>query len=168
MNRGRANVGEHCWTCEAHAYTSTRLFSVCLPVRSQGVGVLHSRLPASLFEHVSMGQDRNPPTQRTTLCVFFVLSGPLCVIIKETGLSPLARTFTRTWVFLKRFHIQALRSLCLIPLTSVTSFFNFVCNFTCDISFLLRVFQRVFSALQGATCADSRTHADASSSSLTN
>ena len=31
-------------------------------VRTQGVGVSHSLLPASLFEHMLMGQARNPPT----------------------------------------------------------------------------------------------------------
>ena len=36
-----------------------------------------SRLPASLFERLSMGQARNPPTQRTTLHASSVLSRPL-------------------------------------------------------------------------------------------
>ena len=54
------------------------------------------------------------------LCVYTVLSCPIwpcyhrmCVIAKETGLSPLARTCSRTWIFLRRLHILALRSLCL-------------------------------------------------------
>ena len=44
---------------------------ICLRAcsHSQGVGVLLSLLPASLFEHLSMGQARNPPTLATTLCV---------------------------------------------------------------------------------------------------
>ena len=52
------------------------------------------------------------------LCVYPVLSCPLwpcnhrmCVIAKETGLSPLARTCSRTWICLRRLHIWALRSL---------------------------------------------------------
>ena len=36
-----------------------------------------SLLPASLFEHMSMGQVCHPPTQWTTLCVQSVLSCPL-------------------------------------------------------------------------------------------
>ena len=58
------------------------------------------------------------------LCVSPVLSCPLwpcnhrmCVIAKETGQSPLARTYSRTWVSLRRLHIQAL-SLCLTPFKS--------------------------------------------------
>ena len=86
------------------------LILICLRAcpHAQGVGVLLSLLPASLFEHLSMGQTCNPPTQRTTLSVLSVLSCPLwpcshrmCVIAKETGLSPLARTCSRTWIFSK-------------------------------------------------------------------
>ena len=58
------------------------------------------------------------------LCVSPVLSCPLwpcnhrmCVIAREIGLSPLARTCSRTWVFLRRLPIQAL-SLCLTPFNS--------------------------------------------------
>ena len=58
------------------------------------------------------------------LCVSPVLSCPLwpcnhrmCVIAREFGLSPLARTCSRTWVFLRRLHIWAL-SLCLTPFKS--------------------------------------------------
>ena len=61
------------------------------------------------------------PTHRhkgTTLSVQSVLSCPLwpcahrmCVIAKETGLSPLAGTCSRTWAFLRRLHIQAHRFL---------------------------------------------------------
>ena len=46
------------------------------------------------------------------LCVSPVLSCPLwpcnhrmCVIAREIGLSPLARTCSKTWVFLRRLHI---------------------------------------------------------------
>ena len=51
----------------------------CLFVRTQGVGVSHSLLPASLFEHMSMGQARNPPTLGTTLCVSRALMPTLAV-----------------------------------------------------------------------------------------
>ena len=46
---------------------------------TQGVGVSVSRLPASLFEHLSMGQARNPPTLGTTLCVSRALMPTLAV-----------------------------------------------------------------------------------------
>ena len=43
----------------------------------------------------------------------------MCVTAaNETGLSPLARTCSRTWTFRRRLHIWALRSLCLTPFTS--------------------------------------------------
>ena len=94
-------------------------------VRTQGVGVSRSRLPTSLFEHLSMGQASHPPTKGTTLSVSSVLSCPLwpcahrmCVIAKETGLSPLASTCSRTWAFLRCLHISAHRFLCLTPFTS--------------------------------------------------
>ena len=72
---------------------------LCLPcfqhASSQGVGVLRSFSPTSLFEHMSMGQARNPPQHWITLRVYPVLLCPLwpcfhrmCVITKETGLSP--------------------------------------------------------------------------------
>ena len=48
-------------------------------VRTQGVGVSHSLLPASLFEHMSMSQARNPPTLGTTLCVSRALMPTLAV-----------------------------------------------------------------------------------------
>ena len=51
-----------------------------------------------------MGHARNPPTLWTTLRVYPVLLCPLCpcyhrmcVIARRTGLSPLARTCSRTW-----------------------------------------------------------------------
>ena len=56
------------------------------------------KLPTSLFEHRSTFQARNPPTQRTTLSTWSVLSRPLwpcyhrtCVMChrQDTGLSPL-------------------------------------------------------------------------------
>ena len=40
----------------------------------QAVGVLRSPLPTFLFKHLSMGQVRKPPTQRTTLSSWSVLS----------------------------------------------------------------------------------------------
>ena len=49
-----------------HIYKNMRRVSEHFPF-SQAVGVLRSLLTASLFEHPSMGQARNPPTQRTTL-----------------------------------------------------------------------------------------------------
>ena len=83
---------------------NTRELPVSACPHSQGVGVLLSLLSASLFEHVSMGQARNPPTLWTTLCVYPVLARPpwpwnhrICAIAKETGLSPLAGTCSGTW-----------------------------------------------------------------------
>ena len=83
------------------------------------------------------------------LCVSPVLSCPLwpcnrrmCVITKETGQSPLARTCSRTWVFLRRLHILAL-SLCLTP-SQKTTIQKIGDNSSGD-RCLLRVFQpRVF------------------------
>ena len=46
---------------------NTRELPVSACSRPQGVGVFFSLLPTSLFEHVSMGQARNPPTHWTTL-----------------------------------------------------------------------------------------------------
>ena len=75
-----------------------------------------------------MGQARNLPTQRTTLCVQPVLCCPLwpcdhrmCVIAKGTGLSPLARTCSRIWTFPRRLHVSAHHDLDLRPFTSETS-----------------------------------------------
>ena len=48
-------------------------------VRTQGIGVLRSHLPTSLFEHLSMGQARNPPTLGTTLCLSRALLPTLAV-----------------------------------------------------------------------------------------
>ena len=83
-----------------------RVLDGSLFVRTQGVGVLRSHLPTSLFEHLSMGQASHPPTWGTTLSVQSVLSCPLwpcahrvCVIAKETGLSPMARTCSKTRAF---------------------------------------------------------------------
>ena len=70
---------------------------------SQEVGVLRSLLPTSLFEHLSMGQARHPSTQQDdTLCVIralvptFAVQPPHVCHRLETGLSPLARTCSRT------------------------------------------------------------------------
>ena len=41
---------------------------------------------------------------------------------QETGLSLWARTYSKTWVFLERLHMQAHRSNCWKPLTSLASF----------------------------------------------
>ena len=73
---------------------------------SQGVGVLRSLLPTSLFEHLSMGQVVHPPTQGTTLNEVRALTPPLPVQPphvchrQETGQSPQARTCSRTWSFM--------------------------------------------------------------------
>ena len=91
------------------------LIKICLRGCSlaQGVGVLRSLLPASLCRAHVDGPSF-PPTDAVdhTLRVKPVLSCPtwpcnhrMCVIAKETGLSPLARTCSRTWVFLRRHHI---------------------------------------------------------------
>ena len=61
-------------------------------VASQVVGVLRSLLPACLFEHLSMSQARNPPTQRITSDAWSALSCPywpcccrMCVIAERLG-----------------------------------------------------------------------------------
>ena len=58
------------------------LVQLCLSAcsHSQVVGVLLSLLPTSLFEHLSMGQGRNPPTLETTLCVSRALMPTLAVL----------------------------------------------------------------------------------------
>ena len=71
--------------------------------------------PRPCSEHVSMGQSIRPHTQGTT-SLRSPCSRPLwacyhrmCVIAKDTGLSPQARSCSRTSYFscLRRFHIQA-------------------------------------------------------------
>ena len=70
----------------------------------QRVGVLLSRLTSSLLKHMPMGQACNPPTRWTdhTVCVVRGLQptlafSPLHVCHRqETGLSPLARTCSKT------------------------------------------------------------------------
>ena len=72
---------------------------------------------------------RNPPIQRTTnrvqpraLVPTLVVSLPhVCVFAKGTGLSPLARTCSKIWTFLKRLHIWAHHLPNLRPFTSETS-----------------------------------------------
>ena len=59
---------------------------------------------------------------------------------------------------ISRLHIQALRSLCLIPLTSVTSL-EILAIISLRHGFLSRVFQRLCSAPPGAIRTQSRTHA---------
>ena len=69
--------------------------------------------PRPCFDHLSTGQACNSPTKRTTLrvypvyaCPFWPLNHRMCVIAKETGLSPLARTCSITWTFLGRLHVD--------------------------------------------------------------
>ena len=79
----------------------------------QGVGVLRSCLPASLFEHLSMDKARSRPTQWTTnsACspcshAHFDRFTTACVS-SPTGLSSLACRCSRTWPFLRRLNILA-------------------------------------------------------------
>ena len=99
--------------------------SFCLPVRSHGVGVLRSCLPASLCRAPIHGPSSEPTdTKGHTHCVSRALMPTLAVLPRhvchrrETGLSPLARTCSRTWVCPRRLHIKAHRVLCLIAFTS--------------------------------------------------
>ena len=96
----------YCVICGAgvNVFSFWALLSLCLTVSSsfraacsfsEGVGVLRSRLPASLFEHASGGgQALHPPTLWTTHCAVCALMPPepcnnrMCVIAKETGQSP--------------------------------------------------------------------------------
>ena len=72
----------------------------------QGVGVSRSTLPASLFEHPSMSQAFNPPTQTTQRCEVralmpnVALSPPHVCHRRRTGLSSWARTCSKRWSFL--------------------------------------------------------------------
>ena len=80
--------------------------------------------PRPCVEHQSVSQAFHSPTPRETCIVQFVLwpcCYRMCVIAKETGQSPLARTRSKTWTFLKRLHVKARRLLCRRPLTSETS-----------------------------------------------
>ena len=76
--------------------------SLDVPVRSQWVGVSQSPLPASLFEHLSMGTAVRPPTQRNrtrdekfvhskydvrALMPLYPGDHRMCVVAKGTGLS---------------------------------------------------------------------------------
>ena len=102
-------------------------------------------------------QARNPPTQRTTLCVQPVLCCPLwpcdhrmCVIAKGTGLSPLARTCSRIWTFLRRLHVSVHHFLYLRPFTWETSIQKLAIIFPCKHGCSRCVLQCVFSAPPGA------------------
>ena len=67
-------IAAHSKVCCEHSRPRSSLFL------SQGVGVLRSLLPASLFEHLSMGQACNSSTQRDhTLCVSRALMPTLAV-----------------------------------------------------------------------------------------
>ena len=81
-----------------------------------------------------------------------------CASSPGDWLSSKARSSSKIRVFLQRFHIQALRSLCLMPLTSVTSL-EILAIISLRHRFLSRVFQRLCSAPPGATCTQSRTRA---------
>ena len=94
------------------------------PVSSQGVGVLRSLVPTSLFECMSMGQARNPSTQRDhTLCnpCFSCPLWPcyhrMCVIARRLGsLHWLAHAAGHGYV-LTHLHIWSHRFLCLTSFT---------------------------------------------------
>ena len=81
------------------------LFLFCLPVRSQGVWASLCRAPVD--------EPGFPPTDAKdhTLCVVRALMPTSAALPphvchrQETGLSPLARTCSKTWVFLQRLHI---------------------------------------------------------------
>ena len=126
---------------------------------SQGVGVLLSLLPASLFEHVSMGQARNPTdTVEHTLCVSRARTPILAVqpphvchrqrdwavsigshMQQDMGISSAPPHLGAAFPLFDAVHVRKPRSkkLAMIPLTH---------------SGHLCVSQSVFSAPQGATC----------------
>ena len=71
-----------------------------------GVGVLRSLLPASLFEHLSMGQANNPPTRSTTVlrspfshCPRWPRGHRIVCCRRGTGLSSWSHTSRNTWTF---------------------------------------------------------------------
>ena len=83
-----------CFAC-LHTRTSTTSPDLALSSRlfpRPRVWVSRSLLPTYLFEHLSMGQARNPPTQWTTSSAWSVLSWPqwpyrcrTCVIAERLG-----------------------------------------------------------------------------------
>ena len=81
----------------------------------KGSGSSRSPLPASLFEHASIGQANNRTTQRTTQhCEVRALTPPSSVYPPHachrqgTGQSPTARTRSRTWATLQRLRVSAI------------------------------------------------------------
>ena len=88
----------------------------------KGVGVSRSLLPTSSFQALVDGPCF-PPTDMWdhTWSVVRALMPTLAVLPRavrhrrETGMSPLARTFSRTWTILRRLQVWAVRSLCLTP-----------------------------------------------------
>ena len=78
-------------------------------------GTSRSPLPASLFEHASIGQANNQTTQRTTQhCEVRALMPPSSVYPPHvchrqgTGQSPTARTCSRTRATLQRLRVSAI------------------------------------------------------------
>ena len=98
---------------------------LCLFVHKVSGSHVHV-LPASLSEHLSMDYFLNPLTQKySTLTVVRALMPSLAALPpnvrhrQQTGLSLLARTYSKTWVFLERLQMHAHRSRCWKPLTSL-------------------------------------------------
>ena len=104
-----------------HLDLSSRLFTL---TRGRGLTLTFARV--LVRAHVDGPGSQPTDAVDHTSCVSRALLMPplrpcnhrMCVIAKETGQSPQARTCSRTWTFLRRLHIWALRSLRLTPFKS--------------------------------------------------
>ena len=141
--------------CVSLSYVFVDL-SPCLHV-AQEVGSYVSVCRRPCLEHQSMGQALNPLTSEDhTSCVSPCshapsdLEQPHVCHRQKTGLSPLARTRSWTWSFLKRSHIWTHRFLCLTSFTSEHHDPQNCRNF--PVRHHVWVLQRVFSAPAGASC----------------
>ena len=110
-----------------------------------------------------MGQASNPPTQKITPLpgrfsrAPFGLSPPHVCHHQETGLSPLPRTCSWTWSFLRRLHVQPHRFIRVRPLTAEDLDPIIGVNFHCHTMSTVRVATRVFQ--ERRTESHTRAHA---------
>ena len=112
-----------------HCAHINHCFSLCLrPVFTKNrLSSLHC-CPRPCCEHLSMGQARNPQTQRTLLCTIRARMPTacacmhcMCVKAMETGLFPSARMCSKTRASSPRLHIQAHSAERLVQVVTDTS-----------------------------------------------
>ena len=104
-----------CWVGVCPCARMSSFLKWCLFHFHKGSGNSFSPLPASLFEHASIGQANNRTTQRTTQHCEVRALMPLSTVYpphvchrQGTGQSPTARTCSRTRATLQRLHVSAI------------------------------------------------------------